>query len=115
MLSGEKILITGPAGRIAHGITKSLAQDNEVWGIARFSDPAQRAEIDALGVTTRAVDLIACDFGDLPRDFTYLLHIAASFEDGSYDRAIAANSEAAGFLLEHCRGVKAALVMSSMS
>ena len=40
MLRGEKILITGPAGRIANGIAKTLAPNNEVWGIARFSDPA---------------------------------------------------------------------------
>ena len=38
MLSGEKILITGPAGRIAFGLAKTLCRDNEVWGIARFSD-----------------------------------------------------------------------------
>ena len=80
MLSGEKILITGPAGRIAFPIAAKLAQDNEVWGIARFSDPKQQAEVEALGVTTRKVDLVKCDFGDLPRDFTYVLHIAASFD-----------------------------------
>lgn len=115
MLSGEKILVTGPAGRIAYGVTQSLAAHNEVWGIARFGDPAQRQEIEDLGVTTRVVDLATCEFGDLPRDFTYLLHIAATFEEGSYDRAITINSEATGFLLEHCRSAKAALVMSSVS
>ena len=54
MLSGEKILITGPAGRIAHGIARSLAADNEVWGIARFGDPAAREEVESIGVTTRS-------------------------------------------------------------
>jgi nucleoside-diphosphate-sugar epimerase len=115
VLSGEKILITGPAGRIGYGLTAALAEDNEVWGIARFSDPQQRQEIDALGVTTQAVDLLTCELGDLPGDFTYLLHIAANFEDSTYDRAIQINAEATGFLLEHCRRVKAALVMSSLS
>ena len=42
MLSDEKILITGPAGRIAFGIAQSLVGANEVWGIARFGDPATR-------------------------------------------------------------------------
>lgn len=115
MLSGEKILITGPAGRIGFGIARSLAKNNEVWGIARFGDPAQRAEVEALGVTTRQVDLVKCDFSDLPRDFTYLVHLAASFEDGSYDHAIQVNGEATGFLLEHCRRAKAALVMSTVT
>lgn len=115
MLSGEKILITGPAGRIALPIAKALAKDNDVWGIARFSDPAQRLEIEKLGITTRKVDLAGSDFGDLPRDFTYLLHIAVNFEQGSYDRAITINAESAGFLLDHCRKAKAALVMSTLS
>ena len=115
MLSGEKILITGPAGRIAFPIAAKLAKDNEVWGIARFSDPKQQAEVEALGVTTRKVDLVTCDFGDLPRDFTYVLHIAASFDRGSYDRAITVNAEACGFVLDHCRSAKAALVMSTLA
>ncbi len=115
MLSGEKILVTGPAGRIAFPIVEKLARDNEVWGIARFGNPAQQAEVEALGVTTRKVDLATCDFGDLPRDFTYVLHIAASFEPSSYDRAITINAEACGFVLEHCRNAKAALVMSTLA
>lgn len=115
MLSGEKILITGPAGKIAWHVTKKLARDNEVWGIARFSDPAQRAEVEALGVKTRKFDLYECDFGDLPRDFTYLVHIAINFENGSYDRAIRTNAESCGLLLDHCRSAKAALVMSTLS
>jgi nucleoside-diphosphate-sugar epimerase len=114
-LSGEKILITGPAGRIAFPIAAKLAQDNEVWGIARFSNPAQQAEVEALGVTTRKVDLVKCDFGDLPRDFTYVLHIAASFDQGSYDQAITVNAEACGFVLDHCRSAKAALIMSTLA
>lgn len=115
MLSGEKILITGPAGRIAWHLTTTLARHNEVWGIARFTNPKEQREMEALGVTTRKVDLASCDFGDLPRDFTYVLHIAASFEHGSYDRAIQVNAESAGFVLEHCRNAKAALVMSTLS
>ena len=66
MLSGEKILITGPAGRIAFGLAKTYAGHNEVWGISRFSDPATRAEVDALGVTTRAIDIGDGGYGDLP-------------------------------------------------
>ena len=115
MLSGEKILITGPAGRIAWHITQKLAQKNEVWGIARFGNLQERREVEALGVTTRHIDLATCEFGDLPRDFTYLLHIAASFEHGSYDRAIQVNAESAGFMLEYCRSAKAALIMSTLS
>jgi nucleoside-diphosphate-sugar epimerase len=114
MLSGEKVLITGPAGRIAYGLAKSLATDNEVWGIARFSDPATREEVDSLGVTTRALDISDGDFGDLPEDFTYLLHIAADFSE-DYERGLRVNAEGTGLLLSHCRSAKAALVMSTVT
>lgn len=114
MLSGERVLITGPAGRIAYGVTKTLARDNEVWGIARFSDSAAREEVEALGVTTRSVDLGDADFADLPTNFTYLLHIAADFGE-DYERGLRVNAEGTGLLLSHCRGVKAALVMSTVT
>lgn len=114
MLSGERVLITGPAGRIAYGVAKTLARDNEVWGIARFSDPAAREEVEALGVTTRRVDLGVGDFTDMPTNFTYLLHIAADFGD-DYEQGLRVNAEGTGLLLSHCRAVKAALVMSTVT
>ena len=114
MLSGERILITGPAGRIAYGIAKTLAPDNEVWGIARFSDSVAREQVEALGVTTRSLDLGEGDFTSLPRNFTYLLHIAADFGE-DYERGLRVNAEGTGLLLSHCRGVKAALVMSTVT
>ncbi len=113
MLSDEKILITGPAGQIAFPLARTLAADNEVWGVARFGDPDQRAEVDAIGVTTRAVDLTSGDLGELPTDFTYLLHIAADTRTPDYDHALRTNAEATGFVLEHCRRARAALVMST--
>lgn len=116
MLSGEKVLITGPAGQIAFPLTEYLAGENEVWGIARFSDPADRAKVEALGVTTRTVDLGSGDFGDLPRDFTYVLHLATYQAPGlDFDAALRVNAEGTGFLLRHCRRAKAALVMSTAS
>jgi nucleoside-diphosphate-sugar epimerase len=116
MLRDEKILITGPAGQIAFPMTEYLAADNEVWGIARFEDPATRERVDAVGATTRAVDLASGDLGDLPDDFTYLLHLAAyQGSSDDYDYAISVNAEGAGFLMDHCHKAKAALVMSTSS
>ncbi|UGQ09765.1 NAD(P)-dependent oxidoreductase [Yinghuangia sp. ASG 101] len=116
MLSGEKVLITGPAGQIAFPLTAYLAGENEVWGIARFSDPADRAKVEALGVTTRTVDLGSGEFGDVPRDFTYVLHLATYQAPGfDFDEALRVNAEGTGLLLRHCRRAKAALVMSTAS
>jgi nucleoside-diphosphate-sugar epimerase len=116
MLTDEKILITGPAGQIAEPLTRYLAKDNEVWGIARFSDEAARARVEGYGITTRAIDLGAGEFGDLPTDFTYVLHLAADQAGGlDYDTRIRNNGEGTGLLLDHCKAAKAALVMSTFS
>jgi nucleoside-diphosphate-sugar epimerase len=114
MLRDEKILITGPAGRIAFGLAQSLVGDNEVWGIARFGDTESRAKVESIGVTTRAADIATGQFNDLPTDFTYLLHIAADFGE-DYERSLTVNAEGTGFVLEHCRAAKAALVMSTVT
>jgi nucleoside-diphosphate-sugar epimerase len=115
VLSDEKILITGPAGRIAFGLARSLVEENEVWGIARFGDPSTREKVEALGVTTRTADLAGADLGDLPTDFTVLLHLVADFSPDDYERAMRVNAEGTGFVLEHCRKAKAALVMSTVT
>lgn len=115
MLSGEKILVTGPAGQIGFPLAAHLARDNEVWGIARFSDEAARERVEAAGVRTVACEIGSGRFGDLPRDFTYLLHLAALMTGTDYDEAIRVNAEGTGLLLEHCRSARAALVMSTHS
>jgi nucleoside-diphosphate-sugar epimerase len=116
MLQGEKILVTGPAGQIAAPLCRYLATDNEVWGIARFSVPGSRDEVEAMGVTTRVVDLGDGDFSEVPDDFTYVLHLAAAIGPSTdYDQSLRVNAEATGLLLEHCRKAKAALVMSTCS
>ena len=116
MLTDEKILITGPAGQIAFPMAAHLAEHNEVWGIARFSEEGSRERVDATGVTTRVIDLATGDYGDLPDDFTYLVHMAAYQGAGEhYDTALSINAEGTGLLLDHCRNAKAALVASTFS
>ena len=114
MLQGEKILVTGPAGQIAFPLASTLARDNDVWGIARFSDASSRERVEAAGITTRACDLGSGDFHELPNDFTYVLHLA-TFRNGGldYDEAMRVNAEGTHLLLEHCRAAKAALIMST--
>ncbi len=74
----EKILVTGPAGRVAFPVVSRLTLDNEVWGIARFGVPGERERVEAAGIRTRAIDLGAPQWGDLPTDFTLILHFAAA-------------------------------------
>lgn len=115
MLSGEKILVTGPAGQIGFPLAAFLARDNEVWGLARFHEDAGRQQVEAAGIRTVSCDIGSGSFGDLPRDFTYVLHLAALMTGTDYDAAIRVNAEGTGLLLEHCRKAKAALVMSTHS
>jgi nucleoside-diphosphate-sugar epimerase len=115
MLSGEKILVTGPAGNIAEPICEFLAPSNEVWGIARFSEAGSRERLEGFGVTTRSCDLASGSFDGVPDDFTIVLHLAALITGSDYDRSISVNAEGTGLLLQHCRKAKAALVMSTGS
>lgn len=126
MISGEKVLVTGASGSIGLPLALHLAKENEVWGTARFAAPADRAagepptvgsraELDAAGVTTRALDLGSGDFADLPEDFTYVLHLSWMRADLAHlEQALRTNVEGPGLLLQHCRKAKAALVMSGM-
>jgi nucleoside-diphosphate-sugar epimerase len=116
MLKGKKILVTGAGGQIALPICEYLAPDNDVWGIARFSDQASRERLEGAGVTTRVVDLARPDFGEVPEDFDYLLHLAAYLSpDNDYEAALATNADGTGLLLSHCRRVTAAMVMTTGS
>jgi len=115
MLEGKKILLTGPAGNIGYPLAMALAKDNDVWGVSRFGDPAEREKVEALGVTTRAVDLGSGEFGDLPADFDYVLHLSAYTSGNDYYAAIRTNAEGTALLMTHCREAKAFLSMSSTS
>jgi len=115
MISGEKILITGVTGTIGAPVAKALAKDNEVWGLARFNDAAKRADIEAAGVKTCAIDIGSGDFSEVPDDFTYVLHL--NWMRGPLEQlqeAIRSNVEGPGLLMQHTRKAKATLVASSM-
>ncbi len=116
MLSGKKILVTGPAGQIAFPLAEYLARENEVWGVARFTVEGSRERVEAAGVKAVTADLTAGDFSALPTDFEYVLHLAADQSPGyDYDSAIRGNAEATGLLMAHCRKAKAFMVMSTHS
>ena len=112
MLKNEKILITGPASQVALPIARELAKRNEVHGLARFGNPADRARMEGFGVKCIAADLAADSFAQVPDDFTYVLNFArVNTED--FDADLAANAEGPGRLMYHCRKAKAWLHCSS--
>lgn len=131
MISGEKILVTGVTGGVARPIAEYLARNNEVWGAARFldaDDPARqgreiriteletRESIEAASIKTVAVDLGSGDLSALPDDFTYVIHGAFARVPNcpeQFELAFRANADGPGFLWQHCRKAKAALLISA--
>jgi len=111
-MRGSKILITGPTGQVAAPIARALAADNEVWGIARFTNPATRESLEQAGVRCQTVNLAADDFTGLPTDFDYVLNLAVA-KSGHWDKDLGANAESVGLLMAHCRAAKAFLHCSS--
>jgi nucleoside-diphosphate-sugar epimerase len=111
-MHGSKILITGPTGQVAAPIALALAPDNEVWGIARFSDAGAHKVLEDAGVRCETVNLAAGDFTGLPNDFDYVLNLAVA-KSGKWDKDLAANAESVGLLMAHCRSAKAFLHCSS--
>ena len=101
-LSGARILVTGPTGQVALPVTLALAADNEVIGIARFRDADARGRLEAAGVTCIETNLAAGDFDGVPADVDYVLNLAV-VKSNRWDVDLAANAEATGLLMAHCR------------
>jgi nucleoside-diphosphate-sugar epimerase len=113
MLRDKRILLTGPAGNIGFPLARNLAKDNEVWGVSRFGDPAERQRVEDAGVITRSIDLATGEFGDLPTNFDYVLHLSAYIAGTDFDRGVQVNAEGTTLLMNHCRKAKAFLSMST--
>jgi nucleoside-diphosphate-sugar epimerase len=111
-LTGARILVTGPTGQVALPLTLALARQNEVIGLARFRDPDARARLEAAGVACFESNLAAGDFGGVPGDVDYVLNLAV-VKSNRWDVDLAANAEATGLLMAHCRGARAWLQCSS--
>ncbi|MBI3744329.1 MAG: NAD(P)-dependent oxidoreductase [Chloroflexi bacterium] len=119
MLSREKILVTGAAGRVAFPIARELAKNNEVWGAARFSNPADRDKLTKAGIRPVKLDVSRDSFDSLPADFTYVFHAAAALSQKDaklgWGYFAETNAQATGRLLYHCRHAKGFLYCSTGS
>ncbi len=107
-------MITGATGQVGGPVAVALARDigNEVVAIARFGDANARARLEAAGVRCVKVDFEEADFSALDGDFDVVLNFAVA-KTNDFDRDIAANVEALGFLMRRCAGARAFLHCSS--
>lgn len=105
-MHASKVLVTGPGGNLGLPLVRALAVDNEVWALARFSDPATRLELEAMGARCVAMDLGTGDFGQLPDDFDAVFHaggLIPPHSERDMAETFAVNTAATGRLLSHCR------------
>jgi len=113
-LRGARILITGPAGQVAFPLARSLARDNDVVGVARFSRAGDRERLEAVGVRCVAADLGSDALDAISGDVDVVLHFAvAKSRNADFDADLTANAEGTGRLMSRCRRAKAFLLCSS--
>ena len=62
MLTGEKILVTGASGLVGMQLARFLAEQNEVWGLGRYSDAASREQVAAAGIKPVVADLVRLEW-----------------------------------------------------
>jgi UDP-glucuronate 4-epimerase len=75
-LSGRRILVTGASGLVALPVAIELAKSNEVYAVARFSDPKQKRMLEAAGARPIAFDLANPDLSALPRSVDIVINYA---------------------------------------
>ncbi len=114
MLRGHKILLTGLTGRVGGAFAEALAGDNELWGLARYSQPGQLEYWRAKGVKTVVGHYADDDLSAVPDDFDYVLHVAADVAPATFESGMRDNAEGVGLLMQHCRRAKAFLHVSTV-
>ena len=75
-LSGKRVLVTGASGLVALPIAVELAKNNEVYALARYSDPKQKQLIEAAGARAIAFDLAEEDLSPLPKSVDVVINYA---------------------------------------
>jgi UDP-glucuronate 4-epimerase len=99
-ITGRRILVTGVTGWVAGPVARALAAaGNEVFGAARFRDPAARAPLEEECVHTVSVDLGRGRFDEVPADLDLVLHFAVAKAD-RFDHAFAVNAEGSADLMD---------------
>lgn len=106
MIRGKRVLVTGATGLFGLPLAKALAAQNEVFGLARFTDLAAQAELARAGVHTMRHELGVDSLTDLPAEIDYVFHAAVLAVMGSerdHTRTFEVNAQATGALMSRYR------------
>jgi len=94
-LEGKRVLVTGATGWVAGPLARTLASaGNEVFGAARFADPAAARALADDGVTPVRVDLSRGDLDEIPGDLDVVVNMAVAKVD-DFALAMRVNAEGA--------------------
>ncbi|VWX48466.1 NAD(P)-dependent oxidoreductase [Novosphingobium sp. 9U] len=105
-MAGKKVLITGASGLVAFPVAAELAKRNEVYALARWSDPEQKGAMQKAGAEPIIFDLTNEDVSSLPRSIDVVINYAVlppKFGNMAYD----VNTGATGRLARHYRDAEA--------
>jgi nucleoside-diphosphate-sugar epimerase len=75
-LSGRRVLVTGASGLVALPVVLELAKSNEVFAVARYSNPEQKRIIEKSGAHAIAFDLADPDLSPLPKSVDVVINYA---------------------------------------
>ena len=70
------MLVTGASGVVAYPVARELAKSNEVYAVARFSDPEQKRTLEEAGAHPIAFDLADPDLSPLPESVDIVINYA---------------------------------------
>src|SRR5258707_15736886 len=74
--SGRRVLVTGASGVVAFPVARDTAKTNEVYAVARFSDPAQQRMLEEAGAPPIAFDLADPALSPLPESVDVVVNYA---------------------------------------
>lgn len=104
-VSGKRILVTGASGLVAFPVAAELAKSNEVYALARYSDPAQKRLMEAAGAQAVVFDLANPDLSSLPQSVDIVINYAVL--PPTHKDAYEVNTGAAGRLARRYRDCEA--------